>query len=60
MACYKNETKHKCSKVVMVVSIAAIVMGLLTALFGAMKSGDAQALLSKAESSTGKSADFNF
>lgn len=45
MACYKNETKHKCSKVVMGISIVAIIMGFLTALFGFMKSGGADELM---------------
>ena len=54
MACYKNETKHKCSKVVMIISVVAIVMGLLTAIFGFMKSGGADKLLNKAEEASGK------
>ena len=54
MACYKNETKHKCSKVVMVVSILALVMGFLTAVFGFMKSGGAQDLMEKAAKSAGE------
>jgi hypothetical protein len=70
MACYKNETKHKCSKVVMVVSILALVMGFLTAVFGFMKSGGADDLLKDAkkkydeatENKDGgsKDDDFNF
>ena len=54
MACYKNETKHKCSKVVMIISVVAIVMGLLTAIFGFMKSGGADKLVAKAEEASGK------
>merc|ERR1712070_689455 len=53
-ACYKNETKHKCSKVVMGISVVAIIMGLLTALFGFTKSGGADKLMSEAEKATGK------
>jgi len=47
MACYKNETKHKCSKVVMIVSILAICMGLLTAIFGFAMTGGADDLMKK-------------
>jgi hypothetical protein len=39
MACYSNETKHKCSKVVMVVSIAIFVLGLLTTIYGFGQAG---------------------
>lgn len=53
MACYKNETKHKCSKVVMVISIVAVVMGLLTAIFGLMKSGKADDYLNDAKEAAG-------
>ena len=59
MACYKNETKHKCSKVVMVVSILAIVMGILSALFGFLKTGGADALMSKAAKAAETDKDFN-
>jgi len=60
MACYKNETKHKCSKVVMVVSILALVMGFLTAVFGFMKSGGAQELMEKAAKSAEKDTPVSF
>jgi hypothetical protein len=39
MACYSNETKHKCSKVVLIIGIAAFVVGILVAVFGAMQMG---------------------
>lgn len=45
----------------MIISIAAIVMGFLTAVFGAMKSGDAQEMLKKASKTLDKetSLDLN-
>jgi hypothetical protein len=39
MACYSNETKHKCSKVVMFVSIAIFLLGALTTIFGIGQTG---------------------
>ena len=39
MGCYSNKVKYRCSKVVLVVSILAIVLGLFTTIFGFAKSG---------------------
>jgi hypothetical protein len=39
MACYSNECKFCCGKVVMVVSTIIFLMGLLTAVFGVMQMG---------------------
>jgi len=42
MACYSNETKHKCSKVVLVVGGLALLMGLIVTVFGAAQMGVAE------------------
>ena len=38
MACYSNETKHKCAKIVIYISVVVLLLGLLTAIFGFMQS----------------------
>ena len=39
MACFKNKTKHTCSKVVIVISVLSLLMGLITALYGFAMAG---------------------
>ena len=46
MACYSNETKHKCSKIVIYISIALFVLGIATTAFGVLQSGQAKSYTS--------------
>lgn len=39
MACYTDDMKHKCSKVVLIISILCCVMGLVTCAYGYVASG---------------------
>ena len=39
MACYTNKTKGMCSKVVFAISFLIFLLGVVTAIFGAMQMG---------------------
>ncbi len=42
MGCYSNELKHKCAKIVLIVSIFIGILGLVTTIFGFLQTGDGQ------------------
>ena len=39
MACYSNEVKHKCSKIVLIISVLIFIMGVLTVIMGVLQMG---------------------
>jgi len=47
MACYSNETKHKCAKIVLFVSIFIGLLGLATTIFGVLQTGAGQEYTTK-------------
>eukprot|EP00355_Strombidium_rassoulzadegani_P000647 CAMPEP_0168614842 /NCGR_PEP_ID=MMETSP0449_2-20121227/4192_1 /TAXON_ID=1082188 /ORGANISM="Strombidium rassoulzadegani, Strain ras09" /LENGTH=187 /DNA_ID=CAMNT_0008655553 /DNA_START=16 /DNA_END=579 /DNA_ORIENTATION=+ len=39
MACYSNEVKHKCSKIVLIISVLIFILGILTVIMGVLQMG---------------------
>jgi len=47
MACYSNDTKHKCSKLVLIIGIITAIMGIIVAAFGAAQMGAGEEYVSE-------------